>query len=260
MVSETFEDAIKVTMELELEYLWVDAICITQQPVVNREKSLHIRQMDKIYRAADLVILATDCERATSGITGVSRRSAVSIDRTVNGIRLGISQPLYDDNQSLDSTWNWRAWTFRKRLLAKRSLVFGRRQAQWLCQCDAWCESIVTEPGAHETDSFVDRPMPTVSEPPPRRDSLQLASYDLYDQERVGSNNTLQAYQELVLEYTARTIGRAHDGLNAVQGCLNLLSAFDPLRWEKMHHGLPETFFDFAVLWQPKTICQRPTE
>ncbi|KAK5131028.1 hypothetical protein LTR08_001378 [Meristemomyces frigidus] len=97
-LSNTIEDAMQVTVKLQLDYLWVDALCVPQVPSVNAEKALQIGQMDKIYRAAELVMLAASSKSATGGIPGVSSRSVDNIARVVGGIRVGIGQPLFEED------------------------------------------------------------------------------------------------------------------------------------------------------------------
>lgn len=66
---KTVKDAMTVATVLGYRYLWVDAYCIDQVHGSNKEDQ--INQMDKIYRGAELTIVATGSDKA-SGLSGIS--------------------------------------------------------------------------------------------------------------------------------------------------------------------------------------------
>lgn len=66
----TIEDAVTVTKGLGLEYLWVDAYCIDQKDPIDLLQQL--RQMDRVYHAAEVTIIASGSESASTGLYGVS--------------------------------------------------------------------------------------------------------------------------------------------------------------------------------------------
>jgi hypothetical protein len=53
---DTIEDAITVTRNLGFQYLWIDRYCIDQQN--EKEASAQIRQMDLVYKNAEITIIA----------------------------------------------------------------------------------------------------------------------------------------------------------------------------------------------------------
>jgi hypothetical protein len=61
-------------------------------------------------------------------------------------------------------------------------------------------------------------------------------------------------YIKLVSGYVTRKLTYASDGLHAVTGLLSLLGSSFSGRFVS---GLPEMFFDTALLWQPGEVMQR---
>ena len=59
VLSQTIVNAMSLCEQLDIGYLWVDALCITQGPTVNPDKAFQLQQMDCIYRSAVLTICET---------------------------------------------------------------------------------------------------------------------------------------------------------------------------------------------------------
>lgn len=53
---QTIEDVITVTLDLQFQYLWVDMYCIKQNDMLDFHTQ--IQQMDRIYRGAEITIIA----------------------------------------------------------------------------------------------------------------------------------------------------------------------------------------------------------
>ncbi|KAK4499266.1 hypothetical protein PRZ48_009779 [Zasmidium cellare] len=248
------EDAIQVTKELGLRYLWVDALCIPQRPVDNPEKARQLHQMNGIFRSAEVCIIAAGCKDVNDHIPGVHTSRAASTWRLVNGRALAVSEPKYED-EIPSTTWNRRGWTYQERTLARRALALGPTQAYWTCQCEEWCESVTLEPAEPGIEAFPWRKLPDTSRPPDHL--VQLSVYDFLDSHVESDSNAFMAYQRVVEDFTMRRIGRADDGLNAVAGILGVLQRYFMDEWLTLRFGLPQGLFDMALLWIPKSLCQR---
>ncbi|KAF2171599.1 hypothetical protein M409DRAFT_50274 [Zasmidium cellare ATCC 36951] len=122
------EDAIRVTKELGLRYLWVDALCIPQKPANNPEKAQQLQQMNSIFKSAEICIIAAGCKEVDDHIPGVHIPRAGTTWREINGRVLAVSQPKYED-EIPSTTWNGRAWTYQERMLSRRTLTLGPTQA-----------------------------------------------------------------------------------------------------------------------------------
>jgi hypothetical protein len=108
--SKTVLDAIRVTKEIGYRYLWVDRYCIKQEDGSHKMEQIH--NMHRIYRGADLTIVAASGDSMHAGIAGVSseRKSPPLIfefgDRTVSKLN---GNPV--EHVVRNSPWWRRAWT-----------------------------------------------------------------------------------------------------------------------------------------------------
>lgn len=71
------------------------------------------------------------------------------------------------------------------------------------------------------------------------------------DRGKITSSPDIEQYVDFAHDYTMRKLGYAEDGLPAITGLLALMSS-------SLHvpfiGGLPEMFFDEALLWQPVEV------
>lgn len=127
---KTVEDAMIVAQILEIPYLWVDRYCISQ---TDKNEIHHlVRNMDKIYRNAELTIIATAGSDAACGLPGVGGTPR----RKGQSVQLGpyTFAPLVTAEEILNSAWNRRGWTFQEGQLSRRRLVFTESQMYFQCQ------------------------------------------------------------------------------------------------------------------------------
>ncbi|KAI6776004.1 hypothetical protein HG530_002762 [Fusarium avenaceum] len=112
-IPTVIKDAIQVTLELGLRYLWVDQYCIPQN---DAQKHRLICVMHKIYGAACVTIVAAAGKTSADGLPGVSsvpRKAQVEIQ--INGYTLFDLPDARDSAQA--STWASRGWTYQEGLL-----------------------------------------------------------------------------------------------------------------------------------------------
>jgi hypothetical protein len=113
----TVEDAIQVVKAIGIRFLWVDAYCINQYDL--EDKQNQIRHMDLIYENAYLTIVALTGSSAEAGLPGVS----VPFENIPQlRVKLGqdtlVATRLPEYQQIIDqSPWNTRAWTMQEAAL-----------------------------------------------------------------------------------------------------------------------------------------------
>ncbi|CVK91497.1 related to tol protein [Fusarium mangiferae] len=131
---QVVKDSIKVASRLGCRYLWVDRLCINQNPE-DPNKQEQIQKMDAIYSRAIFTIIdaaGTDC---TSGLAGITfPRTSIQVQRCVqvDGVKLTyIGTPAEEKIQS--STWGSRGWTYQEGLLSHRRIFFTNEQVMFQC-------------------------------------------------------------------------------------------------------------------------------
>ncbi|KAF5644433.1 hypothetical protein F25303_6031 [Fusarium sp. NRRL 25303] len=84
----TIEDAIAIASEVGIQFLWVDRYCVPQQD--RDQKREQIQMMHKIYRQADLNIIAAAGDRPCYGLPGIStpRAKAPSVNLCIGNYHL----------------------------------------------------------------------------------------------------------------------------------------------------------------------------
>lgn len=171
-VPRTIRDAIEVARQLEVEYLWIDSICIIQDDDEDWEREA--KCMASIYSNALCTVAALGGETSESGLftrsspgpsvmipwySGKTKsrkyhghfdivqtlpfRVSIIAARPTAGFRtiprtdyptMGLRQEMEESN------WNTRGWVVQERTLSRRILYFGKYQVYWECQMAAHSE------------------------------------------------------------------------------------------------------------------------
>ncbi|GKT51648.1 uncharacterized protein ColSpa_11829 [Colletotrichum spaethianum] len=137
----TFRDAVRVTRELNVRYLWIDSLCIVQGEDGDFEEEA--QHMETVFSSAFCVIAAS-CATGTSDgfLQQRPNRTVVTIDRSPES-------PFYiceaiDDFQRyvVEGPLNKRGWVLQERALARRTIYFTERQVYWECGDGIRCETL----------------------------------------------------------------------------------------------------------------------
>lgn len=144
-LKKTFRDAMNIAHRLGVSYIWIDRLCIFQDSAEDwqRESS----SMQDVYKNAWLGISALGAEDDDGGC--LFQRDPSKVAPSI--VRFKLEE---DGNErafrfSLEKGWAWRlflkdeplvqrSWVVQERLLAPRTLHFGRKQLFWEC-CEASC-------------------------------------------------------------------------------------------------------------------------
>ncbi|KAF2194402.1 HET-domain-containing protein, partial [Zopfia rhizophila CBS 207.26] len=244
---KTIQDAVITTRRLGLQYLWVDAICIIQDDEADKERELAI--MYQIYSGASVTIEAARAETANDGflqhrnvnqcygtVCNVKyRRSSVGIgdigSSLLSANRLDIT---YDD--PIDS----RGWTFQEHRRSLRTLRFGCKQTVWECPQslrvdggEPYIEKLSSE--SLFTGTVADLPYP----------------YQLKDtSHRHELNRALEAWQQLVDEYSRRSLGQRTDRLPAFAAIAEAFGTFLQVVPEQYLAGLWAFDISMQLRWR----------
>lgn len=141
---KTYQDAICLTRELGVRYLWIDSLCICQDDMDNWEQES--AKMSSIYTNAYLTISASRARESAEGFFGSRPLQAyVEIEYTapgpdsVQGQALAFSLPLREEGVPVDyvsmpsEPLSDRAWGLQERVLSHRMLHYGTLQMFFEC-------------------------------------------------------------------------------------------------------------------------------
>lgn len=241
----TIRHAIDLTRQLGERYLWVDMLCIVQDERDDL-KAQELSKMGDIYQNACLTIIAADGGHADHGLRGIReisqplKRSCTqhvfSLGKNAKAIfRMFRKQNEREEDDPYDpiTVYYRRAWTFQEYLFSRRRVIFEKGSVLWECCCTTWFEDIDCSDGVKLGQSAILG----------RNISLfQKGSPDLYN------------LMKMVNSFNQRQLTYEEDSLSAFSG---LASAMSLSFVGGFLCGLPELFFDIALLWQPDGELRR---
>jgi hypothetical protein len=145
-LSKTFQEAVQTSRHLGLHYIWIDSLCIIQDSVEDWQKES--TTMCDVYHGSTINIAAT---ASSNGAGGCFRSRApdrvipcevrISKDNEGKDIWTTVQRNTWED-QVENAPLCRRAWVVQERILAPRTLHFGKTQMFWECNAMAACESI----------------------------------------------------------------------------------------------------------------------
>lgn len=140
ILPKTFRDAFTIVRQLNLQYLWIDRFCIYQDSREDWQKEASV--MHNVYRNSFMCISALSATDDDGGCFFTRDIEGVK-PSIVNFSKDGVSQPtLYTSHTHDNRAWQdafsqeiltSRAWVLQERLLAPRTLHFGKDQIYWEC-------------------------------------------------------------------------------------------------------------------------------
>jgi hypothetical protein len=244
---QTITDALHLCALIDIEYLWVDALCIIQDNI--DDQKYQIGKMADIYSAAFLTIMAAFGDNSNAGLPGLrpgtrfySQRSVVVIPQSDEHPGLSLmttvkSHPQHWDEyysrglEDIDfSVWNSRAWTTQERAVSRRNLIFTKEQVHWACPQAYFCEESHFEVPNTRFRHFSHR---TVN-------NLGINDSNI-------STTPWIYYGYLVEQYTRRDMTFDGDAFHAFQA---VTVALERISGQRFLWGLPLSRFDLAVSWE----------
>ncbi|KAI1477501.1 HET-domain-containing protein [Daldinia eschscholtzii] len=197
-------DAIKVTLSMGLQYLWVDRHCINQNSTI--DKHYQISQMGNIYANSEITIIAAAGTDATYGLPGISRPRKQQSEEVINGMSFleGFPHPVHAVKESM---WARRGWTYQEGYLSPRRLIFTDFGVWYLCDkiCLAEHEKV---------------PIMKISSLP----TIEIRTFTPHpDLNDYYSTTRTRAAIDMIVEYSRRELRYSSDALDAMLGVLQFL-------------------------------------
>lgn len=139
---KTFRDAIWVTRNLDVQYLWIDSLCIIQTGDGGEDWRTECKSMESVFSSAYCTIAATSATNMKDGFLGRASPEYLHV-RSLSDRRFYICASR--DNFELDvdkAELNTRAWVMQERVLSRRTIHFSANQMYWDCGEGVRCESL----------------------------------------------------------------------------------------------------------------------
>lgn len=241
-IPQTIADAIYLVRQLEIDYLWVDSLCIIQDDDSDKYRQLPI--MDQVYQQAHLVVIAATGNDAHAGLPGTTkpRTSINQQSETIGGINFNTSF-LALRHALGKSSWATRGWTFQEGLLSRRALIITESTAYWDCWESNGREDLVSD----ESKTLLDWNEADV-ESTWRMDFVwrSTAPIQRRTEGSIISPCRTMLYCEQVTAFQRRNLSNQSDALWAFLGILKLQKIRFP---EGFIWALPYERLDAALLW-----------
>lgn len=134
LLPQTIKDAIRVTRELGIDYLWVDSLCIVQDDEV--EKMNQIAQMSQIFEGAYITIAASQASSGSDGFLSSVNSHGLTCKVSVTyptGDKMMRSIVKNTKHNISEEPLTQRAWTLQETCLSRRIISFESGHLHWYC-------------------------------------------------------------------------------------------------------------------------------
>ncbi|KAI6081912.1 heterokaryon incompatibility protein-domain-containing protein [Hypoxylon rubiginosum] len=272
----SIQDAIQVTLNIGLQYLWVDSICIIQDNDIDKQRE--IACMPRVYNESVVTIIAA---RAKSAQEGFLHRLDTSNYKD-NLFKIGfkcehgtsehaflVKEEQYRYNYGESDPIDSRAWTLQESYLSKRIIRYGSKQCSMICQCSQSKPQIVD---GWVLDQSYDAPEirnMIFPEPKLNVNPEDIAKWKHYYKEEhgvdpiefkedTGEDDIYNSWRELVMNYSTRSLTVPADRILAISGLADRISPAIQSRYVAGHW---ENHLPRDLLWEisSASLAMRPT-
>lgn len=148
---QTFRDAVTVTRQIGIRFLWIDSICIIQPhegcstPDCTDQYDWRSQghKMERYYGRSYCTLAASSATDSNQGFLhsrGPCNDFKVRLDSIGD---LWLSETVDDfENDVLEAPLNKRGWVFQERALSRRIIHFTDRETYWECGGGVRCETM----------------------------------------------------------------------------------------------------------------------
>lgn len=246
----TLRDAISLARTLGFKYIWIDALCITQDD--HDDWTKEAANMCRIYSEASLTIVASRSDGSDTSIFGTQKFSqfdmvlyrGLQLKVRTNLLKVHEINPVIPYGPDGDPVTH-RAWTYQEAVLSNRSVHFTSDELRW--ECNTW---------RHCQCGQMSKKFPLSYDP----EYVEYESYRLWRVAEIfPATSILEAYviwRGHMVYYTSRMLTKDSDRLVALSG---LAQRFSMVMQEKFlikdaylaglwRGGLPEQLLWFVEL------------
>lgn len=192
-------DAIEVTKTLGYHYIWIDRYCIDQSDAEHIKDQ--ISKMDRIYRGADLTVIAASRQNGLPGV-GTTPRTPQKVVQFSDGLTLFVMPSIV--REKVISPWSFRGWTYQEEVFSRRRLYFTNHEMLFECNGYLTCWEGIQDPSVDNATKIPD---------------FHRLSFGM---SREGHLKwTLSMYYSRVSSFTRRYLSYESDTLDAFRGVMN---------------------------------------
>ncbi len=214
----TFQDAIKITRSIGIQYLWIDALCIVQDS--SRDWEIESKKMGLVYQNSTVTL---------SALVSTSSEQGIIINETTP--TYPASLPIFPKNdghagvakleflvEREEDLWDLhvtsplckRSWCLQESILSPRQLYYGKRRIYWRCPA-GYRSADGAAYGRHLPEKYI----PNI---------FAMFHSDLLQSSRkpivVPLNTMLEEFYALVQESSGRELTFVSDRLPALSGIM----------------------------------------
>ena len=222
---KTFRDAVEMTRQFNLRYLWIDSLCIVQDDLKDWEAEAS--QMASIYSNAYITFAAaaaTDCNG------GLKYPFVPATCGKYKEYTLCLRMA-HTHSRERPTPLNLRGWTLQEELLSRRILSFGERQLHWKCGCTSASEDGLLDDNENKLAPF----------------TSTLSFYDQNTTDYISLTKMYEFWRRVAENYSGRELRFAQDKLAAFAG---LTKRFEDLTGDTPLLGLWQKDFVQGLLWK----------
>ncbi|RSL41210.1 hypothetical protein CEP54_015893 [Fusarium duplospermum] len=253
---KTFRDAVTLTRNLGLRYLWIDSLCIIQGS--KEDWQIESSKMADIYHDSFLTIAAISSPDSRGGCFCPEKLSDMcfrvqggGLD-TLIAVRYCNGEGAVSDLQTFMEAFPalTRAWIYQERMLSRRILYCTYREFQFECRQNETCECR-------------SRFMPPHPEPGTPASKAMMQGKDQYGEleklygarGKYSPKQLCQHWQKTVMQYTKLRITHLSDKLPALSGCAKDIGR---ITGDEFLAGLWRASFAEGLLWVVNVPVDQP--
>lgn len=133
---QTMKDAVTVCRNLDVRYLWIDALCIIQGD--DGDFNTEAPRMEAVYAGSAFTVAAAYSKNSEGGCFPKSD-CLISQDSNYTVLLMGARPCGGFDNIPGNCPLDTRGWVFQERMMSPRTLFFGKDKIHWECRKGVIC-------------------------------------------------------------------------------------------------------------------------